>query len=703
MRRVLSVLCGLLLAGLGLGLIRAAEPPPIQVTGVRSDKILYDEKAPVRGSVTVKNTAKEPKTVTVRAWLEWELDQKTPPQEAPLTVPAETTATATFTWPQAPGKFGHALKAEVRLDNAAIATGEDYFNVCNDYWNVALIDAVGFIWQQYDNFKPRADLKWADDSVAGFRRDYYNGFEHFFWAPDDFLEMTPDQEIWWSGQARYLETKAGLKGLIDRAHAQGIKATTYAKLTGGGPTGAEMARRHPEWVWQSGGTLAVDRNAKQLAEWDITSEKHWGGWVPVNYNMNDPKVVDIGIKELIDSATMFGWDGARWDGNFDVAGVVYDLEGKLVEKLTTDEVDARNADNMRRTKATITKAHPRYFYGYNWTQGNWEQSMATNPKESTELCRGGGLIMNEYINQAEGVQHPLHRWDVYGPSVAADVEAIKKLGGYYGPILGSPDTADGRYTNVFAYAAGAHPYYHHLWGAFMTRFGGFCWDNALTRLHDTEKIAAVSDTVWWQHWVFERPVDATHKQLLIHLIVPPAQPTVGEGKKKEDLPPPAKGVVVKILPGGLGEWNVTRATRLSPEPALKENVPVESVDGACSLTVPEVAKLLRVSPDKVLSWIRSGRLRGFNVAETETSRPKYRVSPEELEAFINVRMPFQPPRRGRPVGSRRRDSLEAELGREIRYASFATEDFRYRTGVYDRLLRDVFDYPHRLLIDKIGL
>jgi hypothetical protein len=48
-------------------------------------------------------------------------------------------------------------------------------------------------------------------------------------------------------------------------------------------------------------------------------------------------------------------------------------------------------------------------------------------------------------------------------------------------------------------------------------------------------------------------------------------------------------------------------------------------------------------------------------------------------------------------------SLEAELGREIRYASFTTADFRYRFGVYDRLLRDIFDYPHRRLIDKIGL
>lgn len=48
-------------------------------------------------------------------------------------------------------------------------------------------------------------------------------------------------------------------------------------------------------------------------------------------------------------------------------------------------------------------------------------------------------------------------------------------------------------------------------------------------------------------------------------------------------------------------------------------------------------------------------------------------------------------------------SLEAELGREIRYANFATSDFKYRLGVYDRLLRDVFDYPHRILVDKIGI
>lgn len=48
-------------------------------------------------------------------------------------------------------------------------------------------------------------------------------------------------------------------------------------------------------------------------------------------------------------------------------------------------------------------------------------------------------------------------------------------------------------------------------------------------------------------------------------------------------------------------------------------------------------------------------------------------------------------------------TIEADFGREIRYSAFATEDFRYRFGVYDRLLRDVLDYSHRTILDKIGL
>ncbi len=42
--------------------------------------------------------------------------------------------------------------------------------------------------------------------------------------------------------------------------------------------------------------------------------------------------------------------------------------------------------------------------------------------------------------------------------------------------------------------------------------------------------------------------------------------------------------------------------------------------------------------------------------------------------------------------------LESELGRELAYATFETADFKYRVSMYDKLLRDVFDYPHQPLI-----
>lgn len=71
------------------------------------------------------------------------------------------------------------------------------------------------------------------------------------------------------------------------------------------------------------------------------------------------------------------------------------------------------------------------------------------------------------------------------------------------------------------------------------------------------------------------------------------------------------------------------------------------------LTVPEVAKLLRVRPNKVLSWIRSGRLRGYNITERETGRPKYRINPSDLDAFAQRRAVTQPIPKGRPAGRRR--------------------------------------------------
>ena len=48
-------------------------------------------------------------------------------------------------------------------------------------------------------------------------------------------------------------------------------------------------------------------------------------------------------------------------------------------------------------------------------------------------------------------------------------------------------------------------------------------------------------------------------------------------------------------------------------------------------------------------------------------------------------------------------ALEAELGIEVKYASLKTDDFMYRLGMRDKLVRDVFDYPHEIVVDKLGV
>ena len=46
-------------------------------------------------------------------------------------------------------------------------------------------------------------------------------------------------------------------------------------------------------------------------------------------------------------------------------------------------------------------------------------------------------------------------------------------------------------------------------------------------------------------------------------------------------------------------------------------------------------------------------------------------------------------------------NLEAEIGKELKYAVFTTPEFRYRLSVFDKLVRDVLDFPHEVVVDKL--
>ncbi len=48
-------------------------------------------------------------------------------------------------------------------------------------------------------------------------------------------------------------------------------------------------------------------------------------------------------------------------------------------------------------------------------------------------------------------------------------------------------------------------------------------------------------------------------------------------------------------------------------------------------------------------------------------------------------------------------TMESEIGKELVFASFETADFLYRLGMYDKLIRDILDFPHQKLIEKLNI
>lgn len=48
-------------------------------------------------------------------------------------------------------------------------------------------------------------------------------------------------------------------------------------------------------------------------------------------------------------------------------------------------------------------------------------------------------------------------------------------------------------------------------------------------------------------------------------------------------------------------------------------------------------------------------------------------------------------------------TIEAEMGKEIRYAVFETQDFQYRLSLYDKLVRDILDFPHEKALNKLNI
>jgi hypothetical protein len=78
---------------------------------------------------------------------------------------------------------------------------------------------------------------------------------------------------------------------------------------------------------------------------------------------------------------------------------------------------------------------------------------------------------------------------------------------------------------------------------------------------------------------------------------------------------------------------------------------------ARGLTPNELARLLRISPDRVRAFIVAGTLGAINVASTHCAKPRYVVLPHHLAEFERSRQAATP----KPPPRRRKKTLEIDF------------------------------------------
>lgn len=47
--------------------------------------------------------------------------------------------------------------------------------------------------------------------------------------------------------------------------------------------------------------------------------------------------------------------------------------------------------------------------------------------------------------------------------------------------------------------------------------------------------------------------------------------------------------------------------------------------------------------------------------------------------------------------------LESEVGKELNYVVMSTQEFKYRMDMYDRFVRDILEFPHETVINRLGV
>lgn len=623
----------------------------VEITRIRSDKILYAPGEAGTATVTLRNPTGVALKLELRLAEVTEFDSRRALGSRAVELAAGQELPVAFAFTNSAVEYGRELLVELSVDGNPVATATEPFSVADNVWKVC----IGGTPNGPASGSARYSEEVARKQVVEWREQYVNCWEKYFWAPDDWGDLTPDPgATWMSGQARRFENTEKMQAQIVASHQHGIRVVSYGKCMAGGVPGWELARARPQWfVTDSiGRTLGRPADVWDMDHWQDQTLKYDDFKYKWTYRWVDLRrldALDHGINELLASTRQFAWDGVRFDsGGF---------RAHWVDGLYNGH-DAVNTRNMKRTKERLKEAFPHYLFGYNTDNTAapdgraYPLTVAEMSHEMREMLAGGGLWMGEGLKDFANGSVQYTTWSQYARDERRCIQAIKQAGGHT-CYLFAADTQPpvcSLYQFVIALMIGSHTYggEHVLtpgsenWGRFMTRWSGLLWDHRLRPLADAA--AAVSVTaarpLWWQEYANERVVSADRRQVVVHLLNPPVNDDLAKTRKK--LPKD----VLELVHGKSGKTADDLGD--DPEDADRPQIAPELLAAARAQQLPPAVKdgvvTLRVPPGqtpRTVWFISPGTPNRAQVAEWKIAGERVSVALPEFAVWAMVVCEFQ--------------------------------------------------------------
>ena len=554
-------------------------------------KLFYRPGEPVELQVAVGSVAAEAHTVQAKIYLVSGAEDRVLLKAPTVTLASGAVADLTSTSASPSARYGMDLLVELYEGNNLIDRKSETFFVSDNPYQVGQ--------------KGASDLRgWDEDTIRRQReqavrlRQYYLPIAELLGVgPDNFSKWVPDTPKWFAGQGggAYRNSVEGVRALTSEAHKHGIYVVPYVNSAVSGVYGTQFAAEHPDWMLYdmhghiTGGVetkmLELQQQFYQQYPASLDDKALLGAISPDNgagiqiasVNNANHDAVRYAVVELVKGMKFFGFDGLRWDGHYQVAAPSDPAAIGVPQEFTLDgqpaapdqaAADRITAENTKMCNEMIRKELPWAVFGYNWGLP-WQTWGRTRPLDYAECCRGGGMILWESVNGIHGATSPWHRWKDAADAIADEAEHPHAAGGFLNvgwfPWWEAQDVY-GHQLSAITYAARAHfdgaPGRNPVrWLRFAARYSEFLYDLKINRAPDLAAgISVGPGEVWWQKYVYLRETPAG-KQVILHLVNPPATETVEIASTQE--PAEQKDVQVKLtLPAG---YTPKAAYLLSPD------------------------------------------------------------------------------------------------------------------------------------------